>query len=145
MTFPTLPRSITITYDNWSAKSWKMPSVFTTRIFSMQSKMTRRSIVKSGLIAGTLGSAFGLIGGTAGAAALTPLDASDPTAKALGFVADAAKVDVAANPTYKPAQKCSSCAQYLGKAGDATAGCNIFAGHSVPAGGWCKVYAPKPA
>ena len=110
----------------------------------MHSKMTRRSIVKSGLIAGALVPAFGLIGGTAGAAALTPLDPGDPTAKALGFVSDATKVDAAANPTYKPAQKCSTCAQYLGKAGDATAGCNIFAGHSVPAGGWCKVYAPKP-
>jgi len=112
----------------------------------MQSKllMTRRSIVKSGLIAGALVPAFGLIGGTADAAALTPLDVNDPTAKALGFVTDATKVDAAANPTYKPAQKCNACAQYLGKAGDATGGCNIFAGHSVPAGGWCKVYAPKP-
>jgi hypothetical protein len=111
----------------------------------MQSKMTRRSIVKSGLIAGTLVPAFGLIGGTAGAAALTLLDANDPTAKALNYVADATKVDAAANPTYKAGQKCGTCAQYVGKAGDATAGCNIFAGHSVPAGGWCKVWAAKPA
>ena len=111
----------------------------------MQSKMTRRSIVKNGLIAGAMGSAFGFIGTTAGAAALTPLDANDPTAKALGFVADATKVSAAANPTYKPTQKCGTCAQFLGKAGDATGGCNIFAGHSVPVGGWCKVYAPKPA
>jgi len=137
-------RSININYDNWFAKSWKISSVSNTRIFSMHSKMTRRSIVKSGLIAGALVPAFGLIGGTAGAAALTPLDSNDPTAKALGFVNDATKVDAAANPTYKPAQKCSTCAQFLGKAGDTTAGCNIFAGHSVPAGGWCKVYAPKP-
>src|SRR5580692_200768 len=127
-----------------SRKTGKYPQVSTTRIFSMQNKMTRRSMVKSGLIAGALVPAFGLIGGTAGAAALTPLDANDPTAKALGFVSDATKVDAAANPTYKPAQKCSTCAQYLGKAGDATAGCNIFAGHSVPAGGWCKVWAAKP-
>jgi hypothetical protein len=111
----------------------------------MQNKMTRRSIVKSGLIAGTLVPAFGLIGGTAGAAGLTPLDANDPTAKALGFVADASKVDASSNPTFKPAQKCSTCAQFLGKAGEATAGCNIFAGHTVPAGGWCKVWAAKPA
>jgi High potential iron-sulfur protein len=138
-------RSININYDNWFAKSGKIPSVSTTRIFSMHSKMTRRSIVKSGLIAGALVPAFGLIGGTAGAAALTPLDANDPTAKALGFVADASKVDAASNPTYKPTQKCSTCAQFVGKAGDATAGCNIFAGHTVPAGGWCKVWAAKPA
>jgi len=111
----------------------------------MQSKMTRRSIIKGGLIVGALVPTFGLLGGTANAAALTPLDPNDPTAKALGFVTDAAKVDAATNPTFKPTQKCSNCAQYLGKAGEATAGCNIFAGHSVPAAGWCKVYAPKPA
>ena len=111
----------------------------------MQSKMTRRSIVKGGLIAGALVPAFGLIGNVAGAAALPLLDANDPTAKALGFVADSTKVNAAANPTFKPTQKCSTCAQFLGKPGDATGACNIFAGHSVPAGGWCKVYAPKPA
>lgn len=111
----------------------------------MQKKMTRRSIVKSGLIAGALAPAFGLLGRTAGAAALTPLDPNDPTAKALGFVPDATKVSAAANPTYKAGQKCAVCAQYLGKPGDASGGCNIFAGHSVPAGGWCKTFAPKPA
>ena len=78
-------------------------------------------------------------------AALPALDPKDPTATALGFVPDATKVDAAANPTYKPTQKCSNCAQYQGKPGDATAGCNIFAGKSVPAGGWCKVWAAKPA
>jgi hypothetical protein len=137
-------RSIKINYDHSVAKNWKIPLSFHHEDLLMQNKMTRRSIVKSGLIAGALVPAFGLIGGTAGAAALTPLDANDPTAKALGFVADASKVDAASNPTYKPAQKCSTCAQYLGKAGDATAGCNIIAGHTVPAGGWCKVWAAKP-
>jgi hypothetical protein len=37
------------------------------------------------------------------------------------------------------------CAQFQGKAGDARGGCNIFVGHSVPNGGWCKVFAAKPA
>ena len=111
----------------------------------MHNKMTRRSIVKHGLIAGALAPAFGLIGNTAGAAALPALDPNDPTAKALGFVADAGKVDASANPTFKPTQKCSNCAQFQGKPADATAACNIFAGHSVPAGGWCKVWAQKPA
>jgi len=110
----------------------------------MQNKFSRRAIVKGGLIAGALVPAFGLIGNTAGAAALPALDPNDPTAKALGFVTDATKVSAAANPTYKPTQKCSTCAQFQGKAGDATGGCNIFAGHSVPAGGWCKVWAQKP-
>ena len=111
----------------------------------MQSKFSRRSIVKGGLIAGALVPAFGLIGNSAGAAALPALDANDPTAKALGYVADATKVSAAENPTYKAGQKCSSCAQFQGKAGDASGACTIFAGHSVPASGWCKVWAQKPA
>jgi hypothetical protein len=111
----------------------------------MQNKISRRAVVKGGLIAGALAPALGLLANTANAAALPPLDPNDPTAKALGFVTDAGKVDAAANPTYKSTQKCSTCAQFQGKAGDATAACNIFAGHSVPAGGWCKVWTQKPA
>jgi hypothetical protein len=107
----------------------------------MQSKFSRRDIIKSGLIAGTLLPVAGL--GTAHAAALPALDPADPTAKALGFTTDASKVDAAANPTYKPTQKCGTCAQYQGKAGDASAACNIFAGKSVPSGGWCKVWVQK--
>jgi hypothetical protein len=110
----------------------------------MQKKMSRRAIVKSGLIAGAFIPAMGLVANTAAAAGLPPLDPKDPTAQALGFVTDATKVDAAANATYKPNQKCSTCAQFQGKAGDASAGCNIFAGKSVPAGGWCKVWAQKP-
>jgi hypothetical protein len=111
----------------------------------MQRMISRRAIVKGGLIAGALIPVAGLIGNSAAGAALPALDPKDPTAQALGFTVDASKVDAAANATYKPNQKCSTCAQYLGKATDATAGCNIFAGKSVPAAGWCKVWAAKPA
>ena len=111
----------------------------------MQNKISRRAMVKGGLIAGALVPALGLIGNAARAAGLPPLDPSDPTAKALGFVTDSTKVDAAANPTHKPNQKCGTCAQFQGKPGDASGGCNIFAGHSVPSGGWCKVWAQKPA
>jgi hypothetical protein len=110
----------------------------------MQSKISRRAIVKSGLIAGALIPAAGFMANSAAAAGLPPLDPKDPTAVALGFVTDATKVDAKANPTYKPTQKCSNCAQFQGKAGEATAACNIFAGKSVPSGGWCKVWAQKP-
>lgn len=112
----------------------------------MQNRISRRALVKGGLIAGALIPAMGLVAGTAAAAdALPPLDPKDPTAQALGFVLDARKVDAAANATYKPNQKCSTCAQFQGKPGAASGGCNIFAGKSVPAGGWCKVWAQKPA
>jgi hypothetical protein len=111
----------------------------------MQNKLTRRAMVKGSLLAGALAPAFGLIGNAARPADLTPLDPSDPTAKALGFVTDASKVNAASNPTYKAGSKCSTCAQYLGKPADASGGCNIFAGHTVPSGGWCQVWAAKPA
>jgi hypothetical protein len=129
---------------NHPGKAGKYTQSFTYRITPMQSKISRRAIVKSGLIAGAFIPAVGLMANSAAAAALPPLDPKDPTAAALGFVTDATKVDAKANPTYKPTQKCSTCAQYLGKAGEATAGCNIFAGKSVPAAGWCKVWAQKP-
>src|SRR3984957_12559424 len=87
------------------------------RITPMQSKISRRAIVKGGLIAGPLIPALSLIANNAGAAGLPALDPKDPTAAALGFVTDATKVDTAANATYKPNQKCSTCAQFQGKAG----------------------------
>jgi High potential iron-sulfur protein len=109
----------------------------------MQSKFSRRYIVKGGLIAGAIMPVAGLLSRHAMAAALPPLDPADPTAKALGFVADASKVDAKAYPTFKPNQKCGTCAQFQGKAGDASAACTIFAGKSVPQGGWCQVWAQK--
>jgi hypothetical protein len=117
----------------------------THRIITMPSKISRRAIVKGGLIAGAFIPAIGLMANSAAAAGLPALDPKDPTAQALGYTTDASKVDATANPTYKSTQKCSTCAQFQGKAGDASAGCNIFAGKSVVAGGWCKVWAAKPA
>jgi hypothetical protein len=110
----------------------------------MQNKFSRRAIVKCGLAAGALGTGFSFLANSASAAGLPMLDPSDPTAKSLGFVTDTTKVDAGANPTHKPTQMCGTCAQFQGKPGDATGGCNIFAGHSVPKGGWCKVWAQKP-
>jgi hypothetical protein len=112
---------------------------------TMQHKFSRRDIIKSGLVAGALVPVLGLTTRQADAAALTPLDPNDPTAKSLGFVTDASKVSASANPTYKPGQHCGSCAQFTGKPTDARAACNIFVGHTVPSGGWCKVWAQKPA
>ncbi|HEY0746647.1 MAG TPA: high-potential iron-sulfur protein [Steroidobacteraceae bacterium] len=109
----------------------------------MQRKVSRRSILKSGLIAGAMLPVAGLITRGATAAALPPLDPSDPTAKALGFVIDASKVDTKTYPTFKPGQKCGTCAQFQGKPADTTAPCTIFAGKSVPAGGWCQVWVQK--
>jgi hypothetical protein len=110
----------------------------------MNNGISRRSMVKGSLIAGTLAPVFGLLASGARAAAVTPLYPADPLAKSLGFAPDTGKVDATANPTHKATQKCGNCAQFQGKAGDATAACTIFAGHSVPQNGWCRVWAQKP-
>jgi hypothetical protein len=110
----------------------------------MKTILSRRALVKTGLLAGVSVPLLGLSAREAHAASLTPLDPSDPLAKSLDFTADASKVNASANPTFKPTQKCATCAQYQGKPGEATGACTIFAGHTVPQGGWCKVWAQKP-
>jgi hypothetical protein len=109
----------------------------------MHSKISRRALVKGGLIAGALVPAMRMMTSTATAADLTPLDPKDPTAQAFAFSTDTNKVDGAANPTHKATQKCGTCMQFQGKATDARAACTIFPGHTVPQGGWCKVWVQK--
>ncbi len=77
------------------------------------------------------------------AAEPAPLDPNDPTAKALGFVTDALKVDASANGTFKAGQHCASCAQFQGKTGDKSGGCIIFTGRSVPGTGWCQAWTQR--
>jgi len=109
----------------------------------MQHEISRRQLMKSGLLAGALAPVVALVGSGARAAELTPLDPTDPLAKALNYTADASKVSASANPTFKAGQHCATCAQFQGKPTDAKAACTIFAGHSVPAAGWCKVWAQR--
>jgi hypothetical protein len=109
----------------------------------MEHKISRRALMKRGLLAGALVPALVLTGKDSQAANLTPLDGNDPAAKALAFVTDASKVDAGSEPTFKTGQHCAACAQYQGKETDSTAGCTIFSGHSVPAGGWCKVWTQR--
>ncbi|HEY6457070.1 MAG TPA: high-potential iron-sulfur protein [Steroidobacteraceae bacterium] len=73
---------------------------------------------------------------------LTPLDTKDSTASALGFVTDASTAS--SNALYKKGAHCASCVHYLGKPSDATAECKIYAGHTVPANGWCTVWSQRP-
>jgi hypothetical protein len=77
------------------------------------------------------------------AAGLPLLDPNDSVAQSLGFVRDASTVVANANPTFKPGEQCGVCMQYQGKASDPTAGCSIFAGHSVPSRGWCRAFVQR--
>lgn len=70
---------------------------------------------------------------------------TDANAVALGYKADATKVDAKKYPAHKATQICGNCALFQGKATDAAGGCPLFAGKQVATKAWCSAYAPKPA
>lgn len=70
-------------------------------------------------------------------------DENDPGAKAVGYKADATKVDAAKFPTYAKGRVCSGCQLYQGKAGDAAGPCPIVGMKLVNAGGWCTAWVKK--
>lgn len=82
-----------------------------------------------------------VLAGTAQAQAMVA--ESDAQAAALGYKADATKVDKTKFPKYAAGQNCASCSLYQGKAGDAAGGCPIFPGKQVAAKGWCNSYLKK--
>jgi High potential iron-sulfur protein len=85
-----------------------------------------------------------VLGRSAAAQDLPHLPESDPTATALGYKEDVAKVDATKFPTYKPGLNCANCNFYQGKDKEAYGPCQLFAGKAVAAKGWCAGYAAKP-
>ncbi|HZP67807.1 MAG TPA: high-potential iron-sulfur protein [Rudaea sp.] len=79
----------------------------------------------------------------AAAEELPLLTAADPTAAALGYADDAAKVDGAKYPTHKAGQFCSNCKFFQGTDKTPTAACQLFPGKAVTAKGWCSGYNAK--
>jgi hypothetical protein len=77
------------------------------------------------------------------ASAADPLSESDPTAQALGYKADATKVDKTKFSHYQAGDKCSTCALFQGAAGASAGPCPMFGGKLVNAGGWCNAYSKK--
>lgn len=71
------------------------------------------------------------------------VDEKDAQAAALGYVADAKRVDVKKFPKFVAGQHCANCALYQGKATDKTAGCTLFPGNLVAGAGWCSAWAKK--
>ena len=72
------------------------------------------------------------------------LDEKDPTAAALGYVADASRVDKVKYTKFAEGQACSNCVLYQGAAGSEAGLCPLFSGKQVAAKGWCASYAKKP-
>jgi hypothetical protein len=75
--------------------------------------------------------------------AAAKVDEKDPTAVALGYVADTTKADTKKFPKHANDQKCSNCALFQGKATDAAGACPLFGTKQVAAGGWCSAWAKK--
>jgi hypothetical protein len=109
----------------------------------MKHEFPRRALIKAAVFAAAV-PVTGVLQQAFAAAPLPLVDANDPTAKALGYVVDATKVDLKSNPTYKPVQKCANCAQFQGKVADKQAPCAIFPGKQVAGAGWCRALGLKP-
>jgi hypothetical protein len=71
------------------------------------------------------------------------LDEKDPQAVALGYVADAKRVDKAKYPKFEASQQCANCALYQGQATAPDAPCTLFGGKRVAGAGWCSAWAKK--
>jgi hypothetical protein len=78
-----------------------------------------------------------------GARAQALLDEKDPQAVALGYVADAKRVDTKKFPKFAAGQLCSNCALYQGKPTDKVGGCPLFGAKQVAGAGWCSAWAKK--
>ncbi len=76
-------------------------------------------------------------------AAQAALAESDAQAVALGYKADASKVDKAKQTKYAAGQVCSNCALFQAASSAAAGACPLFAGKQVAAKGWCTAWAKK--
>lgn len=77
------------------------------------------------------------------AMAQAKVDEKDPTAAALGYVADTTRADTKKYPKHEATQKCSTCQLFQGKAGAAEGPCPLFPGKTVSANGWCASWVKK--
>jgi len=110
-----------------------------------RNRVTRRIFLRNAAAAFPIGAI--VLEGSALAQDLPHVTLDDPTAKALGYVEDAKTVDKS-NPLaarYEEGQDCANCVQLQGTPGDEWRPCNLFPGKLVNAGGWCSVWAMKPA
>jgi hypothetical protein len=71
------------------------------------------------------------------------LDEKDPQAVALGYVADASRVDGKKYTKYAAGQTCASCDLYQGKPADTAGNCPLYAGKQVNAKAWCSAWVKK--
>ena len=107
--------------------------------------MTRRGFIGSAAVAIPVAAIFTSRSAAAAEGQTLPkLSLNDPVAKALMYVEDAAKVDKAKAPNFKPGQDCANCVQLQAGAGDWRP-CNAFPGKLVAVKGWCSAWVANPA
>jgi hypothetical protein len=93
----------------------------------MDKVITRRALVKHGLIAGALVPVTGFFIIDTAYADLPALDPSDPAARGRDYV----------TKSVKSVAYCGNCSLYK-KTGDSMGSCALFAGKSVEFAGWCS-------
>ncbi|HEY1725383.1 MAG TPA: high-potential iron-sulfur protein [Steroidobacteraceae bacterium] len=93
----------------------------------MDREITRRALVKGGLMASALVPLAGLFSIGAAHADMPALDPNDPAARGRDYVTKSTKSDA----------YCGNCSLYK-KTGDSTGSCALFAGKSVAFAGWCS-------
>jgi hypothetical protein len=71
------------------------------------------------------------------------LDVKDPAAVGLGYVENAAQVDVKKYPAYVKGSACENCLQLQGNAGSNYRPCGLFPGKLVSVSGWCSGWAAE--
>jgi High potential iron-sulfur protein len=71
------------------------------------------------------------------------LPESHPQASAMGYRADASKIDTAKFANFAPGQKCQECQMFRAQQSESSGQCAIFPGKLVSATGWCSAYIKK--
>jgi High potential iron-sulfur protein len=71
------------------------------------------------------------------------LDVKDPAAVGLGYVENAAQVDVKKYPAYVKGSNCENCLLLQGNAGNNYRPCGLFPGKLVSVSGWCSGWAAE--
>ena len=107
--------------------------------------INRRNFLKLGVTAG--GSALALSAIPINLVAGDEVTEDEPLAQAMGYAADASKVDTAKFPKRAgdagAKQFCNNCALFAGEADAETAPCSIFQNRHVRGAGWCNAWVAK--
>ena len=107
-------------------------------IKELEMKSCRRVFIK-GSVLGLVSVAFLPIA----AYSAEELSEAELRAVALGYRANATKVDKVKFQKYAPGQECSNCQFYQGSASAKTGACPLFSGKIVEGAGWCNGYVKK--